>query len=98
MSLKEFLKPDWRKIVLTIVLFLIGIFSAIFTNSFYSIIPTVFLWPIAFLCSHPPAPEGEFPTYGPCILGGLIGLIIDIFYLYLISCLIIWVYNRVKKK
>jgi len=88
MNLKQFLKPDWRKIVLTIILSLIVYF---------------FLWFNNIACVR------EMMT-GHCM--GASRKLEDIFirYLqpqnflaililwYLFSCLITWIYDKVKKK
>jgi len=89
MKWKEFLKPDWRKIVLTVITMII------------------------FFPGYPPYYKGGgFPlnylSSGSCYAGSNIvscaiketpiNLILDIIIWYFLSCLIIWIYNKVKKK
>ena len=102
MNWKEFLKPDWRKVVITIVLLLFGIFGSSFIPLSVELpgrsVPVFFiilLWPsLIFTC---------VPTKGGiiCRLYGIdiyIGYFITILYLYLLSCLIVWIYNKHLKK
>jgi len=96
MKIKQFLKPDWRKIIIFVVLFII--FSFLMNNTFYiedKGFPFVYL---------------DFPVYGPAMLlnetlvdyrapiFSLINFILDIIFWYLFSCLIIWIYDKMKKK
>jgi hypothetical protein len=87
MNFKQFLKPDWRKIVIFIVLLIVFLpwKSDIIVGELYWR-AWGFPWPIL---AHK---EGLFLT--------LIyqGLIIDLIFWYLISCLIIWIYDKLKKK
>jgi len=59
---KQFLKPDWRKIVLTIILMAAKYFYVSKFNGIY------------------------------------VYLITDIIIWYFVSCLIIWIYDKIKKK
>ena len=96
MNWKEFLKPDWKKIVIFVILFIL--FSFLMNNPFYiedKGFPLVYL---------------DFAVYGPSLLASgtlidyrgpifsIMNLVVDFIFWYLLSCLIIWVYNKVKKK
>ena len=83
MNLKEFLKPDWRKIVITFILSFIGIYT---------------LWI--------PGWHHEEPTRSIIVFLSLIfGFpyitsyyhILIIIYNYLLSCFIVWIYDRFRK-
>ena len=103
MNLKQFLKPEWRKIAI----FLILIGSTYF-------LPLI---PMSFKC--PPCPPGaicvpcrpqafnlmrlpEVLNYiKPVEYGYMIHyplLLIELTIFYLLSCLIIWIYDKLKKK
>lgn len=105
MNLKEFLKPDWRKIVITLVFFFC--YSYLFFSSLYFTPP---------LETYREPSELEnilfkllgFPTFVASIFvkGGfgidqtymILSFFVTIFYWYLLSCLVVWVCNKVKKK
>jgi len=100
MVLKEFFKPTWIKILITIILLLITLFYK-WSNHCIGDVCRLRGLPIPF------ADEigGKFYFY---ILGYstyygfssffLISLILDIIFWYLISCLIIWIYNKIKNR
>ena len=96
MNLKQFLKPDWRKIVIFLVIFLLNLFLGIKSYSFYSATETIYGYPLPFLTVYiellPPA------TVVNWNFRNLIIHIIVWIVLYLLSCLIIWIYEKVKKK
>ncbi|OGI12698.1 hypothetical protein A3K64_03950 [Candidatus Micrarchaeota archaeon RBG_16_36_9] len=95
MTVKQFLKPDWRKIVLFVIL------SSIFSYLYLYCVMTVCEPSIIFLF---------FITsllYDYLIMpvflyfwqiGLFIIIFITLFYWYFLSCLIVWIYNKVKKK
>jgi hypothetical protein len=134
MSLKEFLKPDWRKIVIFLILFILSTTSHIGYNyvessplpsiltvvggkestcppdciNFYKINRIIWpFYPFYSMQKFSSSPEStvfvEYEllmnpnSYGPD-LNGYILLILNSIYWYLISCLIVWVYDKVKKK
>ena len=135
MKLKEFLEPDWRKILIFVIL--IGIVTLI--NEI--ILPPCFMVYIAIIGARPPgycsilSPLNRilFPLHSnflfgrDCINNGWIYclsnldsykhiwetvhgeypgfylihyllLIMTFVYWYLLSCLIVWIYDKVKKK
>jgi hypothetical protein len=105
MILKKFLKPDWRKIVIALIIF----------NLMPAFIDCWFCPPHA-LCSIPPPPKLEFFGFPKCLLcifnhtremfGGwsyrICGPYLQYFILaiisYFISSFLIWIYDKVKKK
>jgi len=108
MKLKQFLKPDWRKIVIFVVLF-------IFLIGFFIFIEQPLGSPSGF-----PERRGFPFHYNVICMGGsieengikeLIGLgycfnwiylILDIFTCglisYFLSCLIVWIYDKFRKR
>jgi hypothetical protein len=100
MNIKQFLKPNWRKILLSLILFL-SIFYAIdfiFSNSFgvLSFIVLLFFISIFYVSKNPSNHENYV---SPESLIDLISfIIISLIISYLLSCLIVWVYDKVKKK
>jgi len=119
MKLKQFLKPDRRKIVVFVILVMI-------TNSFLNGIsfnvvnlsygpwnkigyPFVFLYEIKHFLGRPidnPYASSWFPI-GTLIIQEtsiqILGLnipllILNLIIWYLLSCLIIWIFDKVKKK
>jgi len=110
MNIKQFLKPDWRKILIfVIILFLeFQLFSIIFR---YPPEP-----PMQAFCCRDFEQTGIMPDYckevnltaEDCLkyenirkteaFHNLLILISDIVLVYIISCLIIWIYDKFKKK
>jgi len=103
MSWKKSLKPDWRKIVFS----LFFIFAPIAITYGYDILgittPSYFGdgrtigvgYPLIFLYVTYFPSKTFYTTYG---IFGLITFILDLFFWYLLSCLIVWIYDKVKKK
>lgn len=87
-TIKEFIKLDWRKILIFVVL---------------SVILFTIPWPTP--CCDTPYYQGfPLPVY---VQGGFIGFpktliltsfVMDIIIWYFLSSLIVWIYDRVKKK
>jgi len=99
MNWKGILKPDWRKIVIFVILFILLFFISIFPSSIT--LPT------------PVGVKGGFATvwkslYSEIFFGyGTIiyrinymkfPIIINFFVSYLLSCLIVWIYDKIRKK
>jgi hypothetical protein len=101
MNWKRFLKPDWRKINVLLILFIIlFILSIIFWNVadihfnksielLGNILTSIFILP-AYV----------FPWQSNLNIILLIAvyLFFEILYLYLLSCFIVWIYDRLKVK
>jgi len=92
MSWKEFLKPDWRKIVITIGFFIVSSFTGyLYVKLSYSswlmnlgkvlYFPSFFILEILNLRNTP---------------NGVLYFFNFIFW-YLLSCFIVWIYNKVRK-
>ena len=86
MDWKEFLKPDWKKIVITVIL-------TILTN--WILFPS-FFW-IEFDINPYINCLGENCYVKPAKIPNILILILFVFY-YLLSCFIVWVYNKHLKK
>lgn len=91
MNWKEFLKPDWRKILLFVILSIL--LSAI--PNFVIEIPVFcglsFGIPLPFYCSL----ILPFDFNGGFVITNLF---VDIIFWYLLSCLIVWIYGKLKKE
>jgi len=86
MNWKEFLKPDWRKIVIFVIILLV--FS--FMPTYYNL--NVFDY-IIWTFTGVPCPGG----YCDKGLKNLIPAIVLLIMWYLISCIIVWIYHKLKK-
>jgi hypothetical protein len=87
MDWKQFLKPDWKKILLTVILFLI---STRYVSFLGLDAPYYIGFPINvyYMAGWPMSTKGFF----------YLGIVIDLIFYYLISCLIVWIYDKVRKK
>lgn len=83
MNIKKFLKPNWRKIVITVILM---------------IIPFIYLGVSSFIIHSCPVGMTDCSPYIFDLEFFSVMIFISIIITYLISCLIIWVYDKVKKK
>jgi len=96
--MEQFLKPDKRKIFLSIVLLILG--SIVFLNvnwlpdNIYELL-FVRTWWFRVILSPISCILCEFSSQ--CILCFLI-ILFSIIFWYLIACLIIWIYDKFKKK
>ncbi|OIO45419.1 MAG: hypothetical protein AUJ24_00695 [Parcubacteria group bacterium CG1_02_36_42] len=101
MSYKEFLKPDWRKIVIFIVLFFLSNAIPYIPIKDCSLEFGGCDWelcqPSLFYCKHTEAAQYYLGIENPWIQMILILFFMFVFP-YLLSCLIIWVYDKLKKK
>lgn len=84
MTFKQFLKPDWRKIAITAIMFIFFVFFL--TYSIYS-------GGVGFSFGFP-----IHTSRNPSILEQIYISIIDLVFWYLLSCLIIWIYDKFRKK
>lgn len=98
MNWKEFLKPNGRKIIVFVILILICFFSLSFLVlvdlfGMGGVSPYLMAWVIV----NWPLVLGSLVT-GKVIVGLLpIFIIMDIFWFYSLSCIIIWLYDKIKK-
>ena len=92
MNWKKFLKPDWRKIVIFVILMIIPIPIPLYAS-----------------CKCFPAPcncPTELMFYpiiimillGAISISSLLLLLVDMIVSYLLSCLIVWIYDKIKVK
>jgi hypothetical protein len=99
MNWKEFLKPSWIKIVLLLIFLVLSFFKTDYpfssdSPSFSHGFPLYYLTEGYDWWSYP-----EWQTSPRKIRDILyFNLFIDLIFWYLLSCLIIWVYDKVKKK
>jgi hypothetical protein len=89
MNLKKFLKPDWRKIAIFIILLIISLFSkwccgGCGTKS-------------AVICRGVPFPYISIFWWGESKIHFL-SVILNIIIFYFLSSLIIWIYDKLRKK
>jgi len=105
MRVKQFLKPDWKKIsafVIFLILYLIGVFYVFVFMEYvpkpsWLLVFDVFMMILAL-------PMYIFQILFPVMefeIGILIIIVaysLLIIYWYLLSCLIVWIYDKVKKK
>lgn len=98
MGIKQFLKPDRRKIVIFVVLTIIlSLYQGSILAGELPVSSRGFPLPI-FVCIESFSDVFMLtPLMEPC---GIIYyfLIIDLIIYYLLSCLIIWFYDKVKKR
>ena len=83
--LKDFFKPDKKKIILFILLVCIALFNVFSIQLIYMIftLPSFIITEISY--------ELYRSTYP-------LDVLLDFLYLYLISCIIIWIYDKLRKK
>ena len=100
MTLKQLLKPDWRKIVIVLIIAIFNFSLIFYWNWFGSKFPVI----IEFLYSYLNNPFFIMTSiWGNTIFTGygmITYFILDLIYWYLLSCLVVWIYDRfrVKKK
>jgi len=93
MNIRQFLEPDWRKIVITIVLF------AFLFYSFDGKYPIEYMYIAMGGCRET---DGGMVCIGSGYGYNWAYFFLDIFIWaiisYLLSCLIIWIYDKLRKK
>lgn len=97
MNLKQFLKPDWRKNVIFIIIFFSLIFAPILPTS--AALPT----PVGVKGGYVTVPGSIYSemSYGYGTLNKRIiyievPIIISLIISYLLSCFFVWLYDRFK--
>jgi hypothetical protein len=95
MNWKKFFKPDWRKIAIFFVLLILTIFSVQACGQ----ITPAFSYNLLFapFYFYNILNRQYFDFYSNCDTS-YIPLIFSTIYWYLLSCLIIWIYEKTKKK
>ena len=96
MNIKQFLKPDWRKVVVFILLFIISTLARanLFPNRKLEppFPPFVFGMPFVSFYVYPVVELGSITKYN------FIGLIGNVIFWYFLSCFLFWFYDKLKKK
>lgn len=108
MNWKEFFKYDWRKVGLTAMFFGLASFSFVYLLSLseirrISIIETYIFYPIELFLSWPFTLIVSIFLwmniyYHASFYVEVMGFILSIFWWYFLSCLVIWVKDKAKKK
>lgn len=107
MNLIDFFKPDLKKVIITAILAAL-LFVSTFNFYSFSIFGVIFLIPVQFLdykfynlplfqypqASQLPAGVGIVSPIGLT----LTGWVITVLYFYIISLLLVFIYNKVKKR
>jgi len=92
MTIKQFLKPDWRKIIVFVILLIFVVIIIPIMNSGFGRYTSSVGFPLVFY------EETFWPKEMEKTNFIISNFIIDIIVLYIISSLIIWIYDKVKKK
>jgi len=98
MTLKQFLKPEWKKIVVFIIFFIgslfLGKFGIEMLRRLFAgcLVSSLIGFPFVFLTKI------ECITRKGGAVWDLISLLFDLIFWYLLSCFIVWIYDKVKKK
>jgi len=96
MNWKGFLKPSKVKIILTILIAIPSIFVAFSLGLFPLLGPVYYFSGILSVLFFDLL---GFSTSGIIgILFAILSYLFAVFYWYLLSCLIVWIYNKIKKK
>jgi hypothetical protein len=93
MTLKQFLKPDWRKIVIFVVLFVLAVIIIPIINARFGLYTVSIGFPLPFYSCTFLVELGSL-----CSFTGYTYIIIDILIWYLLSCLTVWIYDTLRKR
>jgi hypothetical protein len=93
MIIKEILKPDWRKLILFILLPSIPSFIASFINA----VQIAFIFKPFYMTVLLSTGILNLRTFGDYMLAG-VATILDLIYIYLLSCFLVWIYDKFRKK
>ena len=98
MTLKQFLKPDWRKIVVLIILTIISstvTYNELNCMTFGGGCTKSHGFPFAFYSIHYSVAS---PDAQPSYYLNYVSIIPNIIIWYLLSCFIVWIYDKFRKK
>jgi hypothetical protein len=111
--LKQFLKPDWRKIVIFVIILIIGFLIPILP-AYCDISPFAGMCAPGTTCNFKSIGlmkiSDLFKDYGARNYCGIITydnnvfyqsivfIVIDMIFYYLLSCFIVWIYDKFRKK
>ena len=96
MNWKGFLKPDWKKIIIFIILLIIFLPFKYVVSAALPIIWAGRGLPLPIYIDILVGEGMVWTTINYPLLGVL--LIIDLIFWYFLSCFIVWIYDKVKKK
>lgn len=98
MKWKEFLKPDWRKIVIFLILIFIVIFLIGIPYWAYPMCEPGGKCPLLFHFT----PPNKIISSNIHLLNGFridwLTFIVELLIIYILSCLIVWIYGKKFKK
>jgi len=103
MNWKKFLKPDWRKIILSIIIFLLGFLPRIYfpLHQLSWVLLGITWWPV-YVAQLSGLLKGLYlkpPIFDPiALLIFIVAILITPIFWYFLSCLIVWIHDKVKKK
>lgn len=92
-NLKKFLKPDWKKILIFVFLLVIAVIIIPIMNARFGLYTISIGFPLPFYSCTFLVELGSL-----CSFAGYTYTIIDILIWYVLSCLIVWIYDMLRKK
>ena len=97
MNLKQFLKPDWRKVVIFVIPIILTIIAVLFKvkGSEWDVL---LYFPILFCAIIPGCITSNGEVFEVNNVLYLLSFVITYIIWYLLSCLIIWIFDKIKKK
>lgn len=105
MNVKQFLKPDWKRLLVFIFLpIVVGFVTEIFLFNFQlsqlgiNIISIVFHPFLNAMVLFLPSVFFTVEQVNAKTIIVSIASILDSLYLYILSCFIVWIYNNIRKK
>jgi hypothetical protein len=104
MTIKQFLKPDWRKIVIFLILllgltYLINYISKLYYDIYISPYVGVALYNIIPILGYPSFYFEECHFESGCVYQfDSLNLLLNFVVWYLLSCLIVWIYDKFRKR
>ena len=99
MTIKQFLKPDWRKIVIFAILTALSLYLYFYcvVNYCESSLIWALVYPITLIYPLILA-LGEINLFLFIVVNDFITVFISFLYWYVLSCLIVWIYDKLMKK
>jgi predicted membrane protein len=100
---KEFLKPNKERIILTIILLILGLIGYFVPNVFFYWLSIIISFPLIIFNLFTPYLNHVLDiaeltrSLSITLLVFLITFGVLIIYFYLLSCLILWIYDKVRK-
>jgi len=99
MNLKQFLKSDWRKIVVFAILIILEFICLPMPNIIFTDPPTTDYsqWQCISLLSIFPLLFSPYEGFDTTLMRIII-IFVSFLITYLLSCLIVWIYDKFRKK